>query len=70
MQGTAVDISEDGQTLGEWCDVSKVRKVYKLGDDGSGSKQKGKSEVNGHVEVDEKKEMESVILGIMSVKGT
>jgi len=59
--------------LGEWCDVGLVRKVYKLGDGGVGNgKGKGKVKTDGSEEVTEegRKEMESVILGLMSIKGT
>ncbi|KAF2708073.1 CGI-121-domain-containing protein [Pleomassaria siparia CBS 279.74] len=68
VEGTSVEIGENGEQLGEMCQVSKIRKVYKLGD---GGKPKGKKGVvNGDADVDERKQMESVILGIMSVKGT
>ena len=70
VEGTSVQIEEAGEELGEWCDVEKVRKVYKLGD---GAAKKGKKGVvvNGDAgKKDERKEMESVILGIMALKGS
>ena len=69
VEGTAVEIGEDGAELGEYGDITKIRKVYKLNDAVKGKKG-GKGDVNGGVEIDERKEMEGVILGIMSVKGT
>ncbi|KAF2002169.1 hypothetical protein P154DRAFT_618900 [Amniculicola lignicola CBS 123094] len=75
VQGTSVEISADGGNLGRWCDVGKVRKVYKLGD-GKAGKGKGKrgGDVGGMDGVDgdgdERKEMESVIMGIMTIKGS
>tara|TARA_R110002003_G_scaffold140_24_gene12905 strand:+ start:2684 stop:3229 length:546 start_codon:yes stop_codon:yes gene_type:complete len=67
VEGTSVGIGERGEELGAWCDVEKVRKVYKLSDGGKKGK---KGAVNGDAGRDEKKEMESVILGIMTLKGS
>lgn len=70
MQGDSVDIGEDGKLLGQWADLSMVRKVYKLEAPGGGKKQ-GANGANGVVtQVDEKKQMEGVILGIMTIKGS
>jgi EKC/KEOPS complex subunit CGI121/TPRKB len=69
VKGTTVEIGEDGAELGEYGDVAKIRKVYKLNDAVKGKKGL-KGDVSGGVEIDEKEEMEGVILGIMSVKGT
>jgi len=69
VKGTTVEIGEDGAELGEYGDVAKIRKVYKLNDAVKGKKGL-KGDASGGVEIDEKKEMEGVILGIMSVKGT
>ena len=44
VQGTRVELGEQGDELGMWCDVEKVKKAYKLGNDGSGTK-KGKKGV-------------------------
>ncbi|KAF2027716.1 CGI-121-domain-containing protein [Setomelanomma holmii] len=68
VEGTSVTISDGGEELGYRCDVQKIRKMYKLGD---GAK-KGKKGVvaNGDAEKNEKREMESVILGIMTLKGS
>jgi EKC/KEOPS complex subunit CGI121/TPRKB len=65
VQGQSVDIGEKGQMLGRWADLERVRKVYKL--DGRGKKR----DVNGAAsQDDERKELEGVILGIMTVKGS
>lgn len=73
VQGTNVPIiSEDGCELGQWCDVEKVRKVYKLasGDAGKANKKNTPApaimEQQGH----HKKQMESIILGTMALKGS
>jgi EKC/KEOPS complex subunit CGI121/TPRKB len=58
VEGESVEIGEGGEELGEFCDVERVRKVYKLG---------GVGKRGG---VDEKKELESVVLGIMTIKGS
>ncbi|KAF2852448.1 hypothetical protein T440DRAFT_553349 [Plenodomus tracheiphilus IPT5] len=58
VQGRCVPVvSRGAEELGAKCDVQRVRKVYKLGDLG------GK-------ERDERMELESVVLGIMSLKGS
>jgi EKC/KEOPS complex subunit CGI121/TPRKB len=67
VEGTSVGTGERGEELGVWCDIEKVRKVYKLSDVGKKGK---KGAVNGDADRDEKKEMESVILGIMTLKGS
>jgi EKC/KEOPS complex subunit CGI121/TPRKB len=67
VQGTSVEVGEEGDELGMSCEVDKVRKVYKLGGGGKGKKG-GSGVVNG--EGDERKEMESVILGTIALKGS
>ena len=68
VKGTSVDVGEVGERVGRFCDWGMVRKVYNLG---GGGQKKGKSEVNGTAEgKDEVKEMESVILGIIALKGS
>lgn len=70
VQGTSVEIGEQGVELGGCCDVEKVRKAYKLGGD-AGSKGKKGVVVNGSgLAKDERKQMESVILGIIALKGS
>jgi EKC/KEOPS complex subunit CGI121/TPRKB len=72
VQGTSVEISEEGIELGQGCDVEKVRKVYKLGAESGTKKGKKGAVVNG--DGDEKKQermdMESVILGTIALKGS
>ncbi len=72
VQGTSVEIGAEGDELGMWCDLEKVSKLYKLGNDGSGGAkgrkpQLANGDAAGH---DRRKEMESVILGIMALKGS
>ena len=76
--GDAVAFSD--ATLSETCDVARIRKVYKIQDPTS-AQSKGKKQqrqTNGISEheskaeenVDEVKELESVILGMMTLKGS
>ncbi|PSN65100.1 CGI-121-domain-containing protein [Corynespora cassiicola Philippines] len=76
VRGQSVPLEDDGaEVLGSWCDVAKVRKIYKLNDMGAakgGAKAKGKAAVNGlqgGID-DEKKQLESVILGMITLKGS
>lgn len=71
VEGESVDVGEDGERIGERCDLGRVRKVYKLGGEGTGKKGKGGGSVNGVGSgKDEKKEVESVVLGIIALKGS
>ncbi|KAG9194267.1 hypothetical protein G6011_04302 [Alternaria panax] len=76
IEGTSVELGEAGDELGMWSDVDKVRKVYKLGGGDGGNKGKKGGVVNGHVgdvesrKAEEKKEIESVVLGIIALKGS
>lgn len=71
VEGTSVEISEKGEELGQWCDMDKIRKVYKLGD-GTAKKGNEGAAVNGHgpEKEGEKKQMEVVILGTIALKGS
>jgi len=64
VEAESVQLGEGGEELGTWCDVQRVRKMYKLGD-----RKKGVV-MNGDSGVDERKEMEAVILGLMALKGS
>ncbi|CAN9207597.1 unnamed protein product [Alternaria alternata] len=74
VEGTSVELGETGEELGMWCDVDKVRKAYKLG--GDGGKKGKKGAVNGdggdveRRKAEEKKDIESVVLGIIALKGS
>jgi EKC/KEOPS complex subunit CGI121/TPRKB len=77
VQGTSVPIGEEGSELGSYCEVEKVKKVYKLSVGDASKKGKKGAVVNGDAggekegrSVDERKEMEGVILGIMALKGS
>jgi EKC/KEOPS complex subunit CGI121/TPRKB len=65
VQGSCVEIGEEGEGLGMWADEVKIRKAYKLTDGGKGKK----GAVNGTA-ADERAAMESVILGTMTLKGS
>lgn len=70
VKGTSVRVGEEGAELGMWGDEERVRKVYKIGL-GGGKGKKGRKEVEGEKsETERRKEMESVILGIMTLKGS
>lgn len=68
VKGESIEIGEEGEELGRFADVEKIRGVYKLGDVGKGKGKKGV--VNGGVVRDERKELEGVILGMMTIKGS
>ncbi|KAF2737708.1 CGI-121-domain-containing protein [Polyplosphaeria fusca] len=71
VKGESADPGEALEHVGMWCDVGKVRKMYKL--EGVGEPKKGKrgAIVNGNAsDMDERKEMESVITGIITLKGS
>ncbi|KAH8723766.1 kinase binding protein CGI-121-domain-containing protein [Phaeosphaeriaceae sp. PMI808] len=69
VQGTSVEIGELGDELGSWCNVDKVRKMYKVSSE-SGKGKKGAVVQGDAKREDEKKEMESVILGMIALKGS
>jgi EKC/KEOPS complex subunit CGI121/TPRKB len=72
VEGTSVQVGEDGEELGLACDIDKVRKLYKLGADGAAKKGKKGAVVNGNggEKQGARKEMESVILGTIALKGS
>jgi EKC/KEOPS complex subunit CGI121/TPRKB len=71
VEGTSVEIGEEGLELGQKCDIVKVRKVYKLGADSGAKKGKKGTILNGGGgEKDDREEMESVVLGTINLKGT
>jgi EKC/KEOPS complex subunit CGI121/TPRKB len=72
VKGESVEIGDQGEEIGAWTDLHKVSSVYKLDTVGGvkpGAAKKGA--VNGEIaEADKRKEMEAVILGIMTIKGS
>ncbi|KAF7674611.1 cgi-121-domain-containing protein [Alternaria burnsii] len=74
VEGTSVELGETGEELGMWCDVDKVKKVYKLGGDGGKKGKRGAVNGNGgdveRRKAEEKKDIESVVLGIIALKGS
>jgi EKC/KEOPS complex subunit CGI121/TPRKB len=72
VQGESIDIGERGEEIGAYADLQKLDATYKLGPVG-GAKPGGgkKGAVNGTApEDDKRKEMEAVILGMMTIKGS
>ncbi|KAF2205506.1 CGI-121-domain-containing protein [Delitschia confertaspora ATCC 74209] len=77
VQGDSTDPGERGERLGEECEMEKVRKMYKLESGAGGGGKKGKKigntgeAVNGMGgEEKDRKEMESVVLGVITLKGS
>jgi EKC/KEOPS complex subunit CGI121/TPRKB len=74
VQGTSIEISDNGQELGMFCQLDKVRKVYKLPSAdraARGNKSKIASRDNhGNDCTDEKKDVESLVLATMALKGS
>jgi EKC/KEOPS complex subunit CGI121/TPRKB len=61
----------DDEKIGDFVDLVKLKKVYKLSEP-SGKKKGKKEEINGTGgrEIDERKEVEAVVLGMMTIKGS
>ncbi|KAF9732618.1 hypothetical protein PMIN06_012235 [Paraphaeosphaeria minitans] len=71
VEGESVRMGEDMEEVAMFADVAKVRKIYKLGEGGAKGKGKKGTDVNGDGKArDELKGMESVILGMMALKGS
>ncbi|KAF1916563.1 hypothetical protein BDU57DRAFT_516745 [Ampelomyces quisqualis] len=70
VEGTSVEIGEEGLELGQACHLEKVRKVYKLGAESAPKRAQKGAAANGGDEWDHRKDMETVILGTMTLKGT
>jgi EKC/KEOPS complex subunit CGI121/TPRKB len=72
VEGTSVEIGEEGVELGQGCDVEKVRKVYKLSAESGAKKGKKGVAVNGDGDAEKhaRRDMESVILGTIALKGS
>ena len=69
VEGKSVQIGQDGDGLGKYADVHRVKKVYKIGcAKGKGGKGKGQKQGEGEVK-DGREEMESVVVGCMALKG-
>lgn len=66
VEGEPVELGKEGEQLAMFADVGKIRKIYKLNDVAKGKKGPA---VNGNPN-DETKQLESVILGTMALKGT
>lgn len=71
VQGTSVEIGEVGQELGMYCQLDKVRKVYKLSSADGGAKSSNGQGCNHGDDIEaEKKHIESLVLGIVALKGS
>ncbi|KAF2186761.1 CGI-121-domain-containing protein [Zopfia rhizophila CBS 207.26] len=71
VKGEAVLIGGGGLEIGMWANEAKVRKVYKLENKDAAKKEKNGA-VNGvdRAEANQRQEVESVILGMVSLKGS
>ncbi|KAF2265506.1 protein CGI121 [Lojkania enalia] len=69
VEGESVDVGEGVENVGMWCDVEKVKKVYKL-DSNGGKGREGGTAVNGNAPTNERKEMEAVMSGVITLKGS
>jgi EKC/KEOPS complex subunit CGI121/TPRKB len=71
VKGESVDPGESLENVGMWCDVAKVRRIYKLAGVAEMKSEKKSAAVNGNAkELDERKELESIITGIITLKGS
>jgi EKC/KEOPS complex subunit CGI121/TPRKB len=68
VEGESVPIGEDGEEIGAFCDVEKVKKAYKLDGVGGGGKKEAVNGTSGAI--GDRKELEGVILGMMTIKGS
>ena len=67
IEGEAVELSEGGEELGEFAEVHRVKKVYKIAC--AKGKKGGKVLADGEKK-DDRKDIESVILGTIALKGS
>lgn len=65
VEGRSVAVGELGTELGGKAEVHRIKKVYKIGC----AKGKGRGR-EGEVEKDDRRDLESVILGAMALKGS
>lgn len=72
VKGERIEFDDEG--LAGMSDLGRIRKIYKLNapDGGGKGKKKGGevNGVNGDEERDERAEMESVVLGLMALRGS
>lgn len=68
VEGTSVEVGEEGIELGESCEVHRVKKVYKIGCAKGGKKTKGANGDQG--KKDDRGDLESVVLGTIALKGS
>jgi EKC/KEOPS complex subunit CGI121/TPRKB len=69
VQGTSVDLSEDGSELGRAAEVHKIKKTYKITCAKGGKK--GAKGINGDAgKKDDRSDIEAVILGTIALKGS
>ncbi|CAF9918596.1 MAG: hypothetical protein HETSPECPRED_003809 [Heterodermia speciosa] len=69
IEGTAIEFSKDN--ISKFTDIKKVKKIYKIGNKTDVQERKNRGSEKGTVvgELDDKKEMEVVILGMMALRG-
>lgn len=69
VEGTSVELSEDGRELGEASDVHRIKKTYKITCAKGGKK--GAKGINGEAgKKDDRSDIEAVILGTIALKGS
>jgi EKC/KEOPS complex subunit CGI121/TPRKB len=69
VEGTPIAVGGECEELEMFADEAKIKKIYKLNDGGKGKGKKGAVNGNG-VSSDEREQLESVILGTISLKGS
>lgn len=73
IEGTTIDFNDDN--ISKFTDLGKVRKIYKLNESTKAARQPKKrgaheaQAVSEKYQVDDRKEMEVVILGMMALRG-
>ncbi|EUC50846.1 hypothetical protein COCMIDRAFT_81037 [Bipolaris oryzae ATCC 44560] len=78
VHGSSIEITDNGQELGFFCQLDKVRKVYKLASADRASQsnttttttKQANGDNHGNDSQDEKAYIESLVLGTMALKGS
>ncbi|EMD69708.1 hypothetical protein GGP41_001162 [Bipolaris sorokiniana] len=75
VHGSSIEIADNGQELGSYCQLDKVRKVYKLASADRASRsntttKQANGDNHGNDSQDEKAYIESLVLGAMALKGS
>ena len=65
VEGESVEVEGDAELLGGFAEVHRIKKVYKI----ACAKGKGKGMMLNGEKKDDRKDIESVVLGTMALKG-